>query len=211
MQNALNNSTIALAGVVQAISLIKDLARTGKMDDLAYQTCIQSIFQTNPDAPIDVYGELTALRYGLEKLTQALTEKSDDARSTTHYMLALIGLQKKISRSAKAMELLSQRIQKAKKQVDYFSITHPTVITNLADIYMTLINRIGFRFLLMGNQRVLGAHENMEKIRALLLAAIRSSVLWRQTGGSRLQLIFSRNKIKQTAAALLATTIPHSH
>ncbi len=42
-----------------------------------------------------------------------------------------------------------------------------------------------------------------KKIRALLLAGIRSSVLWRQMGGSRLQFIFSRQKIKKTAEKLL--------
>lgn len=210
MQNAYHHSTIGLAGLTQAVSLIKELAQTGKLDDSAYQASIHSIFQTNPENALAVFGDLHHIRYGLEKLLHVFNEKSDSARTTTHYMLSLMNLQKKISNSPKTLQLLTQRLQQAKKQADYFSITHPSVIANLADIYMNTISTFGFRFLVLGNQRVLGAHENMEKIRALLLAAVRSSVLWRQTGGSRLQLIFSRNKIKLTAENMLAT-IANSH
>jgi len=42
------------------------------------------------------------------------------------------------------------------------------------------------------------------KVRAALLAGIRSAVLWRQLGGRRWQLLFSRGKIARTAAELLA-------
>jgi high frequency lysogenization protein len=43
----------------------------------------------------------------------------------------------------------------------------------------------------------------MEKVRALLLAGIRAAVLWRQVGGSRLQILFSRAKIKAAAEKIL--------
>ena len=44
---------------------------------------------------------------------------------------------------------------------------------------------------------------NAERIRALLLAGIRSATLWRQLGGNRWQLFFSRRKILKDAYALL--------
>ncbi|MEK7758734.1 MAG: DUF489 family protein, partial [Pseudomonadota bacterium] len=43
-----------------------------------------------------------------------------------------------------------------------------------------------------------------DKVRAALLAGIRSAVLWRQLGGRRWQLLFSRGKLARTAAELLA-------
>ncbi|GAM56239.1 hypothetical protein JCM19232_5254 [Vibrio ishigakensis] len=42
------------------------------------------------------------------------------------------------------------------------------------------------------------------KVRALLLAGIRSAVLWRQVGGKRRHLIFSRKKMVEQAEILLA-------
>lgn len=120
------------------------------------------------------------------------------------YMLSLIHLQKKISRSPHILQTLSRRILQTKKQVEYFSLTHPTVIANLADTYLSTISPFKFRVIIWGSQRLLSVNENMEKIRALLLAGIRSSVLWRQMGGSRFQLVFSRAKIKAMAEKILA-------
>jgi high frequency lysogenization protein len=45
------------------------------------------------------------------------------------------------------------------------------------------------------------------QIRALLLAAMRSAVLWRQCGGTRLGLLLGgRRKLADTAAGLLQNT-----
>lgn len=43
--------------------------------------------------------------------------------------------------------------------------------------------------------RFLQQPNNAAKIRALLLAGIRSARLWRQLGGHRWQLVFSRSKL----------------
>ncbi|HSW69356.1 MAG TPA: high frequency lysogenization protein HflD [Gammaproteobacteria bacterium] len=197
----LYNITIALAGVAQAASLVKELAQTGKLDDDAYQTSIYSIFQTDaPDLPA-VYGGLEKIKFGLEKLILMLDPPT--LLVQTRYMLSLMRLQKKITRSSKMMRLLSKRLDQTKKQVEYFSLLHPTVITNLADIYLNIISLFRFRIIVWGNQRILIAPENMKKIRALLLAGVRSSVLWRQMGGSRFQLIFSRAKIRDMAKKIL--------
>ena len=121
-----------------------------------------------------------------------------------HYVISLIHLQKKILQSSKVLNTLQQRLNQAKKQVEYFSLTHPTVITNLADIYLNTISTFRFRIMIWGNPRILNTPEVMEKIRALLLAGVRSAVLWRQMGGSRLQLLFSRTKIKSMAEKILS-------
>jgi high frequency lysogenization protein len=204
LQNKYDNITIALAGIVQAVSLVKELAQTGKVDENALQSCINSIFATHPENATVVFGDLTNLQLGLEKLLQSFSAKTTTERMTIRHALAVIRLQKKLSRSPKVLSILSQRIQQAKKQVEYFSITHPNVLANLGDTYLDAINAFGLRFFIMGNQRFLGVRENVDKIRALLLAALRAAVLWRQLGGSRFQLLFSHKKIKASAANLLA-------
>lgn len=203
VKDALYKRTIALAGIVQATSLVKDLAQQGKADEAAFTASIYSIFQTDPDDIPAIYGNLAALKYGLENLIALLSPTATSLQM--RYLLAIIHLQKKISRSPKMLTAMAQRINQTKKQVDYFSLTHPTVIANLADIYLNTISTFRFRIVIWGSQRILSVHENMEKIRALLLAGIRSSVLWRQMGGSRFQLIFSRAKIKAMAEKILAS------
>ena len=55
-----------------------------------------------------------------------------------------------------------------------------------------------------GEPHILTNNHHANKIRALLLALMRSTVLWLQMGGSRWHLILQRNKIIQTARALKA-------
>jgi high frequency lysogenization protein len=204
LSNKYDNITIALAGIVQALSLVKELAHTGKINETAFQTCIQSVFATNPENATTVFGDLANIQLGLEKLLQSYSPKSASARITIQHTLAIMSLQKKISRSPKTLTTLSQKIQQAKKQADYFSLTHPNVLANLGDTYLNIINSFRFRFFIMGNQRVLSVRGNIDKIRALLLSAVRAAVLWRQMGGSRLQLIFAHKQIKASAKKLLA-------
>ncbi len=207
MQNKFDAMTLALAGIVQAASLVNQLAQTGKFDEVAFEASIQSIFVTEPENTLAVYGGLLGIRYGLEKLILLLTPPTRPAE--TRFMLAMMRLQKKISHSQKTTDVLTKRIQQAKKQVTYFSPTHPTVIANLADIYENALNTLHFRTAVFGNHRILAVHAHMEKIRALLLAGIRSSVLWRQMGGSRFTLIFLRGRIRETARQLLARFPQH--
>lgn len=197
-------TTIALAGMVQSVSLVKELAQTGKMHEASYQASIYSIFQTEPNDIYSVYGNLSGIKLGLEQLVYLFTPRTKSARPLMHYTLSLLYLQKRISNSPKILAQLNQQINKIRKQVDYFHLTHPTVIANLADAYMNTISTFKFRIVIWGSQRSLSASDNMDKIRALLLAGIRSAVLWRQMGGSRLQLLFFRAKIKNTALKILA-------
>lgn len=204
MPDKLENTTIALAGMIQAVSLVKELAQTGKADEEAFHASIASIFKTDPVSVIDVYGSLSNVRLGLEKLITTLDNEPNKERSLMRYIVSLIHLQKKIKNAPQIRNNLTQRILQTKKQVDYFHNTHPTVISNLADIYLNTISTFKFRIMIWGSPRLMNTSEVMEKIRALLLAGIRSTVLWRQTGGSRLQLLFSRAKIKSMAQQLLS-------
>jgi high frequency lysogenization protein len=204
LQDKFEDITIALAGIMQAISLTREIAQTGKMDEKAFETMLNSIFQTHPGSTMDIYGSLENLKLGLIRLISILNSKATAAAQSIHYMHSVMRLQKKINSSPKISATLLQRLNQTKKQVAYFSLTHPTVIASLADIYLNTIKTFRFKFFIVGNQRMLTVNENIEKIRALLLAAIRSSVLWRQVGGSRLQLIFFRGKIKNTAEKLLS-------
>lgn len=204
MEDKFDNITIALAGIIQAISQAREIAQTGKVDEESFQITLNSLFQTHPEKIVDVYGGLANLKPGLEKLISTLNTKTTTVAQTIHYMHAVMRLQKKIMSSEKISSALIQRINQAKKQVAYFSLTHSNVIASLADIYLSSIKPFRFKFFIVGNQRMLSINENIDKIRAILLAAIRSSVLWRQVGGSRLQLIFFRGKITNTAKKLLS-------
>ena len=204
MQDKIDNTTIALAGMLQAVALLRELTQTGKTNEAAFAASIYSIFQTDPSNLVDVYQGLQGVKLGLEKIIHNFQASHALDRLQSRYLLSLISQQRKLMRSPKMLEKITERLKQTRKQVDYFSLTHPTVIANLADIYLTTLSTFKFRILIVGNKHVLNVRENMDKVRALLLAGVRSTVLWRQMGGSRLQFLFARHKIKASAEKLLA-------
>lgn len=203
MPDNIDKVAIALAGMFQAIALVREVTQTGKANESAFQASIYSIFQTDPQSISAIYGGTRGVKLGLEKLVHTFETTHTVDQLQSRYLLSLIHLQKKLTRTPKMLGTLTQRIKQTQKQVEYFSLTHPTVIANLADIYLSTISTFKFRVIILGNQRILHVRENMEKVRALLLAGVRSAVLWRQVGGSRLQLLFSRSKIKAAAEKML--------
>jgi high frequency lysogenization protein len=203
MQDNLNNITIALAGMLQSVALVRELTQTGRTNPAPYEASIQSIFRLDVNNVPEVFGGVSGVKLGLEKILLAFDTAQTTDRLQNRYLLSLIHLQKKLSRSPKILNALLKRLQQIQKQANYFSITHPTVIANLADTYLSTISTFHFRVVILGTQRVMNATENMEKVRALLLAGVRAAVLWRQVGGSRLQILFSRAKIKACAEKLL--------
>jgi len=202
LKNHYEDIAIALAGVLQPIALVRQLAQTGKIPDEIFETSIYSLLQTKPETIAHIYGDLQHIKWGLEKLVEQTGPNSD--RVLSRYMLSIIHLQKKLFYSPRLLKQLVERMEQIRKQVDYFSLTHPTVIANLADIYMSTISTFNFRIIIWGNQRILNVHNNMEKIRALLLASVRSATLFRQVGGSRWQLLFFRANIRRAAEKLLS-------
>ena len=57
--------------------------------------------------------------------------------------------------------------------------------------------------MITGDQDYLARTETANKIRACLLAGIRSAILWRQCGGTRWKFIFYRKKIQAELQILL--------
>jgi high frequency lysogenization protein len=209
-QNNLDNITLALAGILQAVALVRELPQTGRINQAAYTASIHSVFQIHAEDVATIYNGMQGVKLGLEKIVHTFDIHQTVDKFQHRYLLSLIHLQKKLSRSPKILTQLTAQLQKTQKQVDYFSLTHPTVIANLADIYLQTISLLHFRIIILGTRHILHVKENLEKVRALLLAGVRSAVLWRQVGGSRLQLLFSRAKIKATAEKLLQQIDNHS-
>ena len=90
-------------------------------------------------------------------------------------------------------------------QAEHFSTMHDNVMANLAGIYTDTLSTFNFRIHVTGNPIYLTNPVNTNKVRALLLAGIRSAVLWRQMGGSRWQLIFGRKQYSEIAKKILLT------
>ena len=202
-QNDFANMTIALAGLFQAVTLLRELTQTGRLPEPAYAACMESILQLDAVNVTAIYGGLDRLALGLKKIVETFAPAQRIDRLQQRYLLSIIHLQKKLARYPKLVQQLTTRLTQTRKQAAYFSAIHPIVVANLADIYLQTVSPFRFRITLICNPRIMQVKENGDKMRALLLAGIRATVLWRQMGGSRLQLLFARRRICATAAQLL--------
>ncbi len=205
MSRSLHDQTLALAGVFQAGSLVQQIAHNGHCDDTSLETSIRSLFATDPDSTLDVYGgELSDIRDGLQALSIVLAQQSRPQDvEVLRYVLNLIHLESKLKRKSDMMDVIGSRIEQARHTASHFGYTHSNLISNLASIYADTVSTLRPRIQVHGNPQILQQDENAQQIRAILLAGIRSAVLWRQSGGHRWQLIFTRKKVIHHARELL--------
>ncbi|XOV78391.1 MAG: high frequency lysogenization protein HflD [Aestuariibacter sp.] len=195
---------IALAGVCQSALLVKNLARNGELQEQAFETSIRSIVNTDPESVIDVYGKLDNLKVGLQALLLQLSStKSAKDTELTRYIASLLTLERKLNRSGDAVSQIGQRIADVQRQVQHFSLFDPQIISNLASIYKDNISPLTHKIQVAGNPTILKQQTVQDKVRALLLAGIRSAFLWRQLGGKRRDIILKRNKIVQATEQLI--------
>lgn len=204
--------TITFAAICQVAHLVQQVSRNGQVDDNELAILLNSIITTSPDDTLAVYGgELANVKQGLELLINHLGDsKSENGKKSnvkdpefTRYIISLINLERRLTKQPKQLSLLGERIDATKRQLEHYAITSDTLIASFASIYSDIISPLGSRIQVTGEPDILKQTASQHKIRALLLAGIRSTVLWRQVGGKRRTILFSRNKLVKTAKELL--------
>ncbi|ELH3006378.1 high frequency lysogenization protein HflD [Vibrio vulnificus] len=202
MANTLYDRTIAFAGMCQAVALVQQIARNGHCDQDAFETSIKAILNTNPANTLDVFGNESQLKLGLECLVKGI-DSTPTGSEVTRYLISLMALERKLMGRNDAMSQLGDRIQMVQRQTEHYDLFEEQMISNVASIYLDVISPIGPRIQVTGTPTVLQQTSNQHKVRALLLSGIRSAVLWRQVGGRRRHLIFGRKKMVEQAQILL--------
>ncbi|OQW78743.1 MAG: lysogenization regulator HflD [Proteobacteria bacterium ST_bin11] len=202
--NTLSNQTIALAGIAQACSLVHQLAGTGNCQNAAFEASITSLLKIDADSVVDVYGGLLGVRHGLEQLTTQLGSRVLASPEQARYAAQIVYLQKQLIKQPNMQKTIQAGVSKAQAQAEHFGVLHENVLANLADVYHSTISTMQPRIMVQGDQQYLGNQSTVNKIRALLLAGIRATLLWRQCGGSRWKLLFFRKKIQDEAKFLLS-------
>lgn len=209
MQHTYREQVIAFAGIWQAVKLVQQVARHGRADMADMEVCIRSMFEMNPATTEAVYGGVKGLTSGLNTILDQFGDATNQRDiELTKYVISLMHLERKLMQQPEMLEKLSRGLEQAKNQAEHFgSATHPSVIANIADIYVNTISTLTPKIIVQGEQGYLSNNDNAAKVRTLLLAGIRSTVLWYQCGGRRLALLFSRKKLLNQAKSLLTETI----
>lgn len=201
--NTITNQTIALAGVAQAAALVQQLATTGMADSAAMEASIASVLKIDSDSVIDVYGSLAGLKLGLQQLNIQMTGYKIVNPEQARYSASLVFLENQLSGRKDLLNTIQIGITKAQAQNEQFGLLHENVLANLGEIYQSTISTLQPRIMVNGEQMYLSRPDIANKIRACLLAGIRSAMLWKQCGGTRWKFLFFRKKIQAELQNLL--------
>ena len=202
--NNFQSRTLALAGVFRAASLANILANEGTLSNEDLLISVESIFKTNPDDIIQIFGSIQNLSHGFTTLINQLGKENNNRNmDIARYVVSMLFLERRLMKNPEILEILSTGVELATRQSEHFSTSHENVIANLSDLYSRTISQLGPRIMVNGEENFLTTPAISNKIRTVLLSGVRSAVLWHQLGGRRWHILFQRNRYLQQAKQLL--------
>lgn len=197
----LRNEVISLGAIYQASAEIKKIAWDGQINNKIIEPLIYSVYQTTSDDIEDVYINLARLNSGLDFLRKQLVGDafSKDAE-VTRYFEAINILVRNMNNNNEIISNLRDELS-----------NHTVIVTEdnlyehaefLSNLYLRTISKIDPRIIVNGDNKHLTDNKNACMIRALLLSAIRSYILWQQSGGSKFRIFLFKKKIAEMALSI---------
>ena len=193
---------LALAGLFQACVLAQELANEGRCDETAMEAGVASVFRIDAPSVVGVFGNISNLRLGLRHLIAQLDGNERDM-AITRMAVTVMRLERSLAARPELLTTLQQGIVAAQRQVEHFGQDSAQVTGRLAELYSSTLSTLKPRVMVSGNPLQLQQPAVVEKVRANLLAAVRSAVLWRQVGGRQWQLLLYRRRCSMLARGLL--------
>ena len=194
---------LALAGCFQAAWCAQGIARRGMADSAAMETSVHSLFQTDASDVPGVFGGAERVAPGLRQFINQIRGNNRRDMELSRYVIALMQLERKLASDPTMLQRIAAGIENARSRLDHFHLLHPNILAQLADIYSETISTLQPRIMVNGEPLHLQNPDNQNKIRALLLAGVRSAMLWFQVGGRRRHILFGRRRLVMTAEEML--------
>ncbi|MBU1188421.1 MAG: DUF489 family protein [Gammaproteobacteria bacterium] len=218
--NQSQQQTHALAGIMQAVCQIEDIANRGETDPAATRASIASVLQQDPDQLTDAIGSLDSLRYGLQRM-QEMLQGEQNYLPALQYAMAVMQMEKNLRRSSSVQQAVARELQlinlsgvggragdpdeqqQSEADMEPGGAPAQELITQLADVWTSQVRRLEPQVVVHGKPVYLQNETNIQLIRALLLAALRCAWLWHQLGGRRWHLLLRRKRLLQQVRELL--------
>ena len=149
-------------------------------------SAVDTIFITNPKDTLEVYGDVKNIYQGLNLLRELLVDWTAISKSApAKTAVAIVLLERKLQKSTTLLKELREGIASLSADRERLPLTSGSAETTqrLSALYKKTISQISPKIIIKGQPKNLTIGLNTERIRSLLLAGVRSAVLWRQVGG----------------------------
>lgn len=211
--------TVALAAVAQSAALVAKLAVHGNASQTELLATVNPLLVLNPRNESDVYPNLSHLNLGLRTLGDMFSgARTPENTDLVRYVLGMLLLSNKLQANGAMQEKIRSSLQAAQplqlipenatpwrmqeeEQSDE-QLRQEQTFEQIASLYQDTISTLDHRIQVQGQMDYLQNDFVANRVRSLLLAGIRSAVLWRQLGGRRWRLLFYRKRVQETASRI---------
>ena len=196
--------TMALAGVFQATELVRQAANHGTWSGYAASSCLGSLFKLEADSAEDIFGGVSKMRLGTETMLAVLQGDNRYTESLA-YAVGLLQIEKKFRRADKIQQEVGRQLENISR-IGADLEQHEREDLQAHDIsvlYSNTISKLSPRIVVNGKPQFLKNERTVDWVRTLLLAGLRSAILWNQLGGGRFELMFGRKNLIREAESLL--------
>lgn len=167
------------------------------------EASLASLFKIDAADVPAVFGGVCGVHLGLRQLLKQLGGASMEPEQA-NYATSLLILERRFMANAAMVALVHDGIVRlADAAGGRPDVLDDSVAAALSGLYQQTVSRLVPKIMVGGEQVYLRQTRNTDRIRALLLAGLRATVLWRQCGGDRWKLFFLRRRILDAAQALL--------
>ena len=191
-----DDRVLALGALLVALSQVRRIAETGQSDTATLQLALDSVFRLDAADTAAAVGGVDAVRPGLRLLRDYLAGTNKD-EALGKLAMAVMQLERRFVADAAMTERVRTGLRALQGPVERLGSPHHDVVAGLASLYADTISHLRPRVMVQGNPHYLGQAGVVAEIRALLLAAVRSAMLWRQLGGNQWQFLFARGAMGQ--------------
>ena len=196
--NLIEERTLALAGVFQACKQVQNLARNGRADAFDVDPSMQSILVLDAINSQAVYGGVRGVNTGLRLIKEGILNSPQLADvEILRYVMSVLDLQRQLYRDDEKFSQFAQAIERLS------AVEEDQYIHACSDLYQKFISEMRPQIIVQGEQDFLQQSEIPPQIRGLLLAALRSAVLWQQKGGNRFKVLWERTRMQNAAKYFL--------
>lgn len=196
MSKDVRSRVLALGGMMLALKLVRQIAETGHAEGAGAECVLGSVFRIDAASADAVYADPTALRGGLLLVRDYLGDRHGD-EALPKLGMAILQIERRFVADADMTRRVRSGIQMLAATAERQGVAHPEVTARLGQLYAETISQLRPKVIVTGNPHYLQQADVVAEIRALLLTALRSAVLWRQVGGSLWDFVLQRRAMMQ--------------
>lgn len=208
-QQPIIDQCIALAGLSQSIRIVQHVAWKGQTNETDFKAVIASLLRIDAPSAAGVYGGSFEVSSGLRILSHQIDpQHRDKDPEFVNLVINVMALQVQLEKNTKLMNKLSDSIEQMSKSFDDETFynddeTWSQLIDKCSDTYKSTLSQLSNRIQVKGEPKFLQQPHIQARVRAALLAAIRATFLWRQSGGSRWHFLFKKRALLQGIRELI--------